>query len=96
MKNAVFWYVAPCRYFVNRRFGGTYRFDLYGRKIYERKTSVSSLAADGVTSQKTAFFTKQDVLGNTIPLLSFGMTWTAYKTKKKNRGDGHTDSKVIL
>jgi hypothetical protein len=23
MKNAVFWDVAPCRYFVNRRFGGT-------------------------------------------------------------------------
>jgi hypothetical protein len=25
MKNAVFWNVAPCRYLVNRRFGGTYR-----------------------------------------------------------------------
>jgi hypothetical protein len=25
MKNAVFWDVAPCRYFVDRRFGGTYR-----------------------------------------------------------------------
>jgi hypothetical protein len=28
MKNAVFWDVAPCRYFVNRRFGGTYRLHL--------------------------------------------------------------------
>jgi hypothetical protein len=28
MKNAVFWDVAPCRYFVNRRFGGTYRLNL--------------------------------------------------------------------
>jgi hypothetical protein len=25
MKNAVFWDVAPCRYCVNRRFGGMYR-----------------------------------------------------------------------
>jgi hypothetical protein len=25
MKNAVFWDVAPCRFCVNRRFGGTYR-----------------------------------------------------------------------
>jgi hypothetical protein len=28
MKNAVFWDVALCRYFVNRRFGGTYRLHL--------------------------------------------------------------------
>jgi hypothetical protein len=28
MKNAVFWNVAPCRYCVNRRFGGTYRLHL--------------------------------------------------------------------
>jgi hypothetical protein len=28
MKNVVFWDVAPCRYFVNRRFGGTYRLHL--------------------------------------------------------------------
>jgi hypothetical protein len=25
MKNAVFWYVAPCTSWLNRRFGGTYR-----------------------------------------------------------------------
>jgi hypothetical protein len=30
LKNAVFWDVAPCRYFVNRRFGGTYRLHLQG------------------------------------------------------------------
>jgi hypothetical protein len=28
MKNAVFWDVAPCRYFINRRFGGTYHLHL--------------------------------------------------------------------
>jgi hypothetical protein len=41
LKNAVFWDVAPCRSYVNRRFGGTYRLHLQGRKIRERETSVS-------------------------------------------------------
>jgi hypothetical protein len=36
MKNAVFWDVAPCSSCVNRRFGGTYRLYLQGRKIRER------------------------------------------------------------
>jgi hypothetical protein len=31
MKNTVFWNVAPCRYYVNRRFGGTYRPHLQGK-----------------------------------------------------------------
>jgi hypothetical protein len=30
MKDAVFWDVDPCRYFVNRRFGGMYRLHLQG------------------------------------------------------------------
>jgi hypothetical protein len=41
MKNAVFWNVAPCRSCVNRRFGGTHRHHLQGRKIREQGTSVS-------------------------------------------------------
>jgi hypothetical protein len=41
MKNAVFWDVAPFRSYMNRRFGGTYRLHLQGRKIRERGTSVS-------------------------------------------------------
>jgi hypothetical protein len=41
MKNFVFWDVALCRSCVNRRFGGTYRLHLQGRKIRERGTSVS-------------------------------------------------------
>jgi hypothetical protein len=40
MKNAAFWDVAPCRYCVNRRSGGTYHLHLQGRKIRERGTSV--------------------------------------------------------
>jgi hypothetical protein len=38
-----FWDLAPCRSCVNRRFGGTYRLYLQGRKIRERGTSVSGL-----------------------------------------------------
>jgi hypothetical protein len=52
MKNAVFWDVTQCRSCVKRRFGGTYRLHLQGRKISERGTSVSH----GATSQKTALF----------------------------------------
>jgi hypothetical protein len=41
IKNAVFWDMAPCRSCVNRRFGGTYRLHLQGRKVRERGTSVT-------------------------------------------------------
>jgi hypothetical protein len=41
LKYTVFWYVAPCRSCVNRRFGVTYRLHLQVRKIRERGTSVS-------------------------------------------------------
>jgi hypothetical protein len=41
MKNAVFWDVAQCSSCVNRRFGGTYRLHLKGRKISERGTNTS-------------------------------------------------------
>jgi hypothetical protein len=41
VNNAVFWDVAPCCSCVDRRFGGTYRHHLQGRKIRERGTSVS-------------------------------------------------------
>jgi hypothetical protein len=40
MKN-VFLDVTLCRFYVNRRFGGTYRLHLQGTKIRERGTSVS-------------------------------------------------------
>jgi hypothetical protein len=37
MKNVVFWDVALCRSWVNRRFGGMYRHHLQGRKIRSRE-----------------------------------------------------------
>jgi hypothetical protein len=42
MKNVVFWDVALCRSSVNRRFGGTYRLHLQGRKICSSETSVNA------------------------------------------------------
>jgi hypothetical protein len=72
MKKAVFWDVAPCRYGVNRRFGGTYPFHLQGRREIIRKSAREASVRDvrdrlppkrrltpylhGATSQKTAFF----------------------------------------
>jgi hypothetical protein len=48
MKNAVFWGLAACRCGrLNRRFGGSYRLHLQGRKIRERRTSVSRYPEDG-------------------------------------------------
>jgi hypothetical protein len=41
LKNVVFWDVALCRSCINRRFGGTYRLHLQGRRIRERGSSVS-------------------------------------------------------
>jgi hypothetical protein len=37
MKNTVFWDVAPCRYSINRRFGGTYRLHLQDRRNKKKK-----------------------------------------------------------
>jgi hypothetical protein len=52
VKNDVFWDVAPCRSCVNRRFGGTYRLHLQGRKIRERETSMSILQLLALYCQK--------------------------------------------
>jgi hypothetical protein len=46
MKNSVFWDVAPCRYFVNRRFGGTYRLHLQGIKNPRAMNQRGQVAVD--------------------------------------------------
>jgi hypothetical protein len=50
MKNVVFWDVALCRYFVNRRFGGTYPSIF--RKTRERGTSVIRWLQTAVTCSR--------------------------------------------
>jgi hypothetical protein len=47
MKNAVFWDVVPCRYCVNRRFGGTYRFHFHGMRNPRVMNQREQVAADG-------------------------------------------------
>jgi hypothetical protein len=46
LKKAVFWDVAPCRYGVNRRFGGTYRLHLQGIKEIIRKSAREASVRD--------------------------------------------------
>jgi hypothetical protein len=58
MKNAVFWDVAACRSCMNRRFAGTYRLHLQGRKIRERGTSVSRWLQPRSPSCKTSVHTR--------------------------------------
>jgi hypothetical protein len=38
---AIYWDIAPCSTYVNRRFGGKYHLYLHGRKSAEQETSVS-------------------------------------------------------
>jgi hypothetical protein len=46
MKKAVFWDVAPCRYGVNRRFGGRCRLHLHGRREIIRKSAREASVRD--------------------------------------------------
>jgi hypothetical protein len=55
LNDNVFWVVAPCISCVKRRFEGTHRLHLQGRKIRERGTSVRRWQHTA-TSQKTVFF----------------------------------------
>jgi hypothetical protein len=52
MKIAVFWDVAPWRFCVKRRFGGTYRLHLQGRKIRARGSSVSRWMQSAATCSR--------------------------------------------
>jgi hypothetical protein len=46
IKNVVFWDVAPCRYFVNRRFGGTYLLHLHGIRNPRAMNQCEQVALD--------------------------------------------------
>jgi hypothetical protein len=66
MKNAVFWDVAPCRSCVNRRFGGTYRLHLQGRKCRlqppahagSSHSDFSTLKMEAIRSSETSVHTR--------------------------------------
>jgi hypothetical protein len=48
IKSTIFWDITPCSLFkVNRRFGGTYRLNLQGRRNkFSKKTSSKQVAND--------------------------------------------------
>jgi hypothetical protein len=54
MENAVFWDVAPCRYFVNRRFGGTYFLHLQGIRNSRAINQSEQVAVDSHELQPPA------------------------------------------
>jgi hypothetical protein len=58
---AVFWDVAPCRYFVNRRFGGTYGLHLQGISylltLVHRSWISSTLKMEEIRSSETSVHT---------------------------------------
>jgi hypothetical protein len=67
MKNAVFWDVATCRFCVNRRFGGTYRLNLEGRKNRAKQSPAhagfsradfSTLKMEAIRSSETLIHTR--------------------------------------
>jgi hypothetical protein len=49
-----FWDAMPCRYCVNRRFGGTYRLNLQGIKLREQRTT---LKMEAIRSSETSVYT---------------------------------------
>jgi hypothetical protein len=52
MKNAVFWVVAPCKYCVNRHFGGTYRLHLQGSAMNQRDQVAAFFIVTAVNTSK--------------------------------------------
>jgi hypothetical protein len=57
MKSSIFWDITPCSPMnFNRRFGGTYRLHLQGRRISRLRSQRGSRWLHGVISQKLVLF----------------------------------------
>jgi hypothetical protein len=69
MKNAVFLDVAPCGSRVNRRFGGTYRLHLQGRKIRERGTGLNKWLQTESPVEKTSSYIRTGRKGESSYIL---------------------------
>jgi hypothetical protein len=68
MKNAFFLDVVPCRSYVSRRFGGTYRLHLQSRKIHEREKKKGKWAPS-LFLYSWAFSTGGSVCSNLLTLV---------------------------
>jgi hypothetical protein len=63
MKNAVFWDAEPCRYIVNRRFGGTVVYS-YLVKLVHRASISYTLKMEAIRSSETSvnkIFTRRHI-----------------------------------
>jgi hypothetical protein len=59
MKNAVFWHVAPCRFCVNRHFGGTYSLHLQPpTHAGSSPADFSTLKMEAIHSSETSVYTR--------------------------------------
>jgi hypothetical protein len=89
MNNAIFWRRAPCSLYVNRRFGGTYRLDLQGRKSAKQETSLHLVARQNLFIffsvsfhyMHASFRRKVDGL-NLMTLVSMFWLWRPHKTQR--------------
>jgi hypothetical protein len=61
IKNAIIWDVAPCRFCVNRRFGGTYRLHLQGCRLQPPAHAISSLADFSTMKMEVIRFSETSV-----------------------------------
>jgi hypothetical protein len=52
MNVAIFWDIALCSPYANRRFGGKYRLHLQDRKSAEQETSVQQVASHILTTRR--------------------------------------------
>jgi hypothetical protein len=73
--DAVFRDVAPCVSCVNRRFGGTYRLNLQGRKIRKRETSVSRWPPLGQEPERIGPTTPYPRMQAWTQLFTFNTLW---------------------
>jgi hypothetical protein len=84
MKNSVFWDVAPCRYFVNRRFGGTYRLHLQGIRKPQAMNQLEQVAVYSYKISTRRHIPEDGIL---MLFLLFSFVCLTLSTKRVNATD---------
>jgi hypothetical protein len=103
MKNVVFWDVAPCRYFFNQRFGGTYRLHLQGRRNPRAMNQREQVAVD-VKKISTQHHIPEDCIlnndllesiWNEVVMVQFKMP-SQHSSGETEKNSWHTDKHTHL
>jgi hypothetical protein len=84
LKDSVFWDVGPYRYCVNRRFGGTYRLHLEGRRKYPRAKNQRGQSA--VTCSRCLL--AREFFSSTLKMEAISSSETSISTRCHIPGDG--------